>query len=49
MTPACCCELPSPNTVSIRMALVMNIIVPASATALSPGSRYTSTNCISVP
>ena len=47
--PACCLLLPSPKIVSIWIVGVMNIIAPASATALSPGSRYTSTNCISLP
>jgi hypothetical protein len=35
--------------VSIWMPGVMYIIEPASATALSPGSSSTSTNCISLP
>src|SRR5262245_27729969 len=48
MTPLRCCE-PSPNTVSIWIAGDMYIIEPASATALSPGSSSTSTNCISLP
>jgi hypothetical protein len=39
----------APNTVCMPMPCVMYIIVPASATALSPGSSSTSTNCISLP
>ena len=49
MMPDCCLSLASPKTVSIWIPWVMYIIDPASATALSPGSSSTSTNCISVP
>ena len=49
ITPAGRCWLPSPKIVSIAMPCVMYIIEPASATAPSPGSSSTSTNCISLP
>ena len=49
MMPGLACWLPSPNTVSIWMPGVMYISAPASATALSPGSSSTSTNCMSSP
>src|SRR5687768_1655592 len=49
MTPERPPLLPSPNTVSMSIPGVMYIIEPASATALSPGSSSTSTNCISLP
>jgi hypothetical protein len=39
----------SPNTVSIWMPASMNIMLPASPIAASPGSSSTSTNCISAP
>ena len=38
---------PSPNIAFISIPSVMYIIAPASATALSPGSNSTSTNCSS--
>ena len=40
---------PSPKMVSIWTTGSLYIIAPASATALSPGSSSTSTNCISEP
>ena len=47
-TPPCAAEA-SPNTVSMRMPASMNIMLPASPIAASPGSSSTSTNCISPP
>jgi hypothetical protein len=49
MRPACRLSLPSPKIVSMVMPLVMYIMPPASAAALSPGSSSTSTYCISEP
>ena len=49
MIPGLPCWVPSPKTVSIWMPGVMYISAPASATALSPGSSSTSTNCMSSP
>jgi hypothetical protein len=40
---------PSPKIVSIWMPASMNIMLPASPIAASPGSSSTSTNCISAP
>ena len=40
---------PSPKMLSIWMEGSLYIMAPASATALSPGSSSTSTNCISWP
>jgi hypothetical protein len=40
---------PSPKTVVMWMLASLYIMAPASATALSPGSSSTSTNCISAP
>ena len=43
------CPDPSPNTVSISIPSSRYIIIPASATAASPGSSSIFTNCMSSP
>jgi hypothetical protein len=48
ISPPCAAE-PSPKIVSIWIPSSMNIMLPASPIAASPGSSSTSTNCISAP